>query len=96
MSLGGMGGGDRRVNAPFRWLVSVSALSLLIGSALLLWGLKVVPVSNPFNSFVRDSPEEAEKRPGPAEREHPWAVTLGTGLFLMGLALWVFAGVARR
>ena len=66
MSLGGVGGGDRRVNAPFRWLVSVSALSLLIGSALLLWGLKVVPVSNPFNSFVRDSSEEAEKRPGPA------------------------------
>jgi hypothetical protein len=51
------------VNAPFRWLVSASALSLLIGSTLLLWGLKVVLVSNPFNSFVRDSPGAAEKPP---------------------------------
>lgn len=75
MSLGGTGGGGRSVNALFRWFVSPSALTLLIGSALLLWGLKVVPISNPFNSFVRDSPEEAENRPGSAEREHPWAVT---------------------
>jgi hypothetical protein len=84
------------VNAPFRWLVSGSALSLLIGSALLLWGLKVVPVSSPFNSLRPDSPEEAENRPGLAERGHQWAVTLGTVLFLLGLALLVIAGVARR
>jgi hypothetical protein len=96
MSLGGTGGDGRSVNASFRWLVSASAISLLIGSALLLWGLKVVPVSNPFNSFVRDSPGEAEKRPGPVKREHPWAVTLGTVLSLMGLALLVVAGIARR
>jgi hypothetical protein len=56
------------VNAPFGWLVSASAICQLIGSALLLWGLKVVPVSKPFTSFVRHSPEEAEKRLGPAER----------------------------
>ena len=80
----------------FPWLVGASSLCLLIGSALLLWGLKVVPVSNPFNSFVRDSPERAERRPGPIKRERPWAATSGTVLFLVGLALLVIAGVARR
>jgi hypothetical protein len=80
------------VTAPFRWIVSVSALSLLVGSALLLWGLKVVPVSNPFDSFVRDAPEKAD----PVQREHPWAVTSGTVLFLIGLALLVVAGVVTR
>jgi hypothetical protein len=80
----------------FPWLVGASSLCLLIGSTLLLWGLKVVPVSNPFNSFMRDSPEKAERRLGPVEREHPWAVTSGTVLFLIGLALLVVAGVARR
>jgi hypothetical protein len=84
------------VDAPFRWLVSGSALALLIGSALLLWGLKVVPVSNPFNSLVRDSPGKAEGRPGPIKREHPWAATSGTVLFVVGLTLLVLAGVARR
>jgi hypothetical protein len=84
------------VDAPFPWLVSSSALALLAGSALLLWGLRVVPVSNPFNSFVRGLSEEAEKRHGPAEREHPWAVTLGAVLFLMGLVLLVVAGVVPR
>ncbi len=44
---------------PFRWLVSASAICQLIGVALVLWGLKVVPASNPFNSVVRDSPEKA-------------------------------------
>lgn len=80
----------------FQWLVGASSFCLLIGSALLLWGLKVVPVSNPFTSLVRDSPEKAERRPGPVERKHPWAVTSGTVLFLVGLALLVSAGVARR
>ena len=81
---------------PFRWLVSASAICQLIGGALVLWGLKVVPASNPFNSVVRDSPEEAGNRPGPPERVHPWAVKLGTALFLMGLTLLLVAGVARR
>jgi hypothetical protein len=80
----------------FQWLVGACSVCLLIGSALLLWGLKVVPVSNPFNSLVRDSPEEAERRPGLVKREHPWAVTSGTVLFLVGLALLVVPGVARR
>jgi hypothetical protein len=44
----------------FPWLVGASSLCLLIGSALLLWGLKVVPISNPFNALVRDSPDKAE------------------------------------
>jgi hypothetical protein len=80
----------------FQWLVEASSLCLLIGSALLLWGLKVVPASNPFNSLVRDSGEKAEGRLGPVEREHPRVVTSGTVLFLIGLALLVFAGVVRR
>jgi hypothetical protein len=50
MSLVGTGEGGRSVNALFRWLVAVSALSLLIGSAPLLWGLKAVPVSSPFKA----------------------------------------------
>jgi len=78
----------------FQWLVGASSLCLLIGSALLLWGLKVVPVSNPFNLLVRDSPEKAEIRP--IKREHPWAATSGTVLFVVGLTLLVLAGVARR
>ena len=49
----------------FQWLVGASSFCLLIGSALLLWGLKVVPVSNPFTLLVRDSPEKAERRRGP-------------------------------
>ena len=80
----------------FRWLVGASSLCLLIGSALLLLGLKMVSVSNPFNSFVRGAPEKVERRLGPAEREHPWAVTSGTVLFLIGLMLPVIAGGARR
>lgn len=65
-------------------------------SALLLWGLKVVSVSNPFDSLVRDTPEKAEIRRGQIKREHPWAATSGTVLFLLGLALLVLAGVVRR
>jgi hypothetical protein len=84
------------VSALFRWLVAVSAICLLIGSALILWGLKVVPVSNPFTPFARDlRPEGVDRRPGPAEREHPWAVASGAVLFLLGLALAVVAGVVR-
>jgi hypothetical protein len=80
----------------FPWLVGASSLCLLIGSALLLWGLKVVPISNPFNELVRDSPDKAERRSGPIKGEHPWAATSGTVLFLVGLALLVVAGVTRR
>jgi hypothetical protein len=80
----------------FQWLVGASSLCLLIGSALLLWGLKVVPASNPFNSLLRDSPEKAERRSGPLEREHPWAATSGTVLFLVDLTLLVLTGFARR
>jgi hypothetical protein len=61
----------------FQWLVGASSLCLLIGSVLLLWGLKVAPVSSPFNSLVRDLPENAERGPGPITREHPWAVRRG-------------------
>jgi hypothetical protein len=80
----------------FQWLVGASSFCLLIGSTLLLWGLKVVPVSNPFTLLVRDSPDKAERRRGPNTREHPWAATSGTVLFVVGLALLVVAGVARR
>jgi hypothetical protein len=84
------------VNALFRWLVAVSALSLLIGSALLLWGLKAVPVSNPFTPWMSDSAQGKSEGPrGPGEREHPWAVASGGVLFIVGLALAVVAGVVR-
>jgi hypothetical protein len=81
------------MNTFFHWLPAVSAICLLFGSALMLWGLKVVPVSNPFTLiFLRGRrPEEVEKRPGPGgiTREHPWAVTCGAVLFFVGLALAV-------
>jgi hypothetical protein len=80
----------------FRWLVGISALSQLLGAALIIWGLKVVPVSNPFTPFARDlRPEGLDKRPGLAKREHPRAVASGAVLFLVGLAVAVVAGVAR-
>jgi len=72
----------------------------LFGSARVLWGLKVVPDSNPFSViFLRDPrPEEVEKRSVPAGIlcEHPWAVTSGAVLFLLGLALAVVTAVIAR
>lgn len=78
----------------FQWLVGVSSLCVLIGSALLLWGLKVVPVSNPFASLMRDSATGSEIHR--AEREHPWAVAAGVVLCIVGLTLLMVAGLARR
>jgi hypothetical protein len=80
------------MNTLVHWSPAVSAVCVLLGSVLILWGLTVVPVSNPFTLFVRDpGPEEVGKRPVPAgiTREHPWAVTWGAVLFLLGLALAV-------
>jgi hypothetical protein len=81
------------------WLAAVSWLCQLLGSVLLLWGLKVVPVSNPFTLFVREPrPEGVGKSPVPPgiTREHPWAVTWGAVLFLAGLALAVALAVHSR
>lgn len=81
------------------WLAAVAWLCQLLGSVLLLWGLKVVPVSNPFTLFVREPlPEGVRKRPVPAGiiREHPWAVTWGAVLFLAGLALAVALAIHSR
>lgn len=81
------------------WLAAVSWLCQLLGSVLLLWGLKVVPVSNPFILFVREPrPEGVGKRPVLAgiTREHPWAVTWGAVLFLAGLALAVALAIHNR
>jgi hypothetical protein len=80
----------------FRWLVGLSVLAQLIGGSLIIWGLKVVPVSNPFTRFARDPrPERADERSVTSKREHPWAMASGVVLFLMGLALLVVAGVVR-
>lgn len=85
------------MNTVVHSLAAFSAVCVLFGSALMLWGLKVVPVSNPFTMiFLRDRrPEEVERRPIPADmfREHPWAVTWGAVLFLLGLALAVVRAV---
>ena len=45
------------------WLAAVSWLCQLLGSVLLLWGLKVVPVSNPFILFVREPRPEGVGNP---------------------------------
>jgi hypothetical protein len=84
------------MNTLVRWLPAVSAVCLLFGSVLMLWGLRAVPVSNPFSLFLRDPRlEEVGKRPGPAgmSREHSWAVMWGAVLFLAGLALAVVRAV---
>jgi hypothetical protein len=80
-----------------RWLPVVSAGLQLVGSGLIVWGLKVVSMPRGL-TLVRDpTPEEiaANKKP-PATtaaagivREHGWAVTLGVVLLLIGLALAV-------
>ena len=83
------------MSALFRWLVVASAMCQLSGAVLILWGLKVVPVSNPFTPFVEDSSQGGGTRPGPGKHEHPWAVTSGAVLFIVGLALAVAAGIAK-
>lgn len=80
------------------WLAAVSWLCQLLGFVLLLWGLKVVPVSNPFTLFVREPRPEGVGNPVPLgiAREHPWAVTWGAVLFLAGLALAVALAIHNR
>jgi hypothetical protein len=87
--------GDKTRREFVEWQIRFAEKRMALGSVLLLWGLKVAPVSSPFNSLVRDWPENAERGPGPITREHPWAVTSGAVLFLVGLALLVVAGVTR-
>ena len=79
-----------------RWLPMASAVFQLIGTALIVWGLKVT--SNPVAlTLVRD------RRPGEAEppraagivREHEWAVSTGVWLLLAGLALAVVVTVVK-
>jgi len=77
-----------------RWLPLVSALCQLVGTALIVWGLKVV--SNPTALvFLRDrtpgEPETEPPQPASIAREHPWAFTWGAGLLLLGLTLQVAA-----
>jgi len=72
-------------------------LAQLIGAALILRGLKVVPVANPFTPFARDArPEQADERSNRRERERPRALAAGALLFVVGLALLVLAGVVRQ
>jgi hypothetical protein len=78
----------------FRWLVAAAVICQVSGAALLLWGLKVVAVSNPFTPLVRESAEPVE-RAGSSRRERPRAVASGALLFILGLALAVAAGVVR-
>ena len=80
------------------WLAAVSWLCQLLGPVLPLWGLKVVPVSNPFTLFVREPRPQGVGNPVPpgTTREHPWAVTWGAVLFLAGLALAVALAIHNR
>lgn len=79
------------MNITFSLLLRISsALLQLIGTALVAWGLKVV--SNP--DVVTFYPEHGKPLPHAGiVREHPWAVTWGVRLLLLGLTLQVVATV---
>ncbi len=74
-------------------LVAVSAAVLqLVGAGLIVWGLKVT-TQNP-KDVITWVPEGGQPHPQAAiVREHPWMVTVGTSLLLVGLALQVVAAV---
>jgi len=74
-----------------RWLPLVAAALQLVGTALLVWGLKVG--SNP--STITFYNEEGQAFPAAGiMREHEWAITWGVRLLLLGLALAVVTSAA--
>lgn len=71
-----------------RWLVLVSASCQLVGTALVVWGLRIT-TQNPKDTLTL-VPEGGHPRPQAAiVSEHPRAFTMGVVLLLAGLALQV-------
>ena len=73
------------MNTLLHWLPAISAVCLLFGSALMLWGFKVVPVSNPFTLPPR-SPSRHARGPTGLARP-PRKRTYGRGGISDRLAL---------
>jgi hypothetical protein len=66
-----------------------AALLQLVGSGLLVWGLKL---SSDMGTWYTD--ESGKPRPyAGITREHPWAVTFGLWALFVGLALQVVAAL---
>jgi hypothetical protein len=86
--------GETWLNCVLTVLARVSfwaAVLELVGTALIVWGLKLTPNTG---AWYRPPGENAREIPHAGiVREHPWAVTVGTWLLLLGLALQVIASV---
>jgi hypothetical protein len=69
-----------------RYLVVTSALLQLIGTALIVWGLKIVTNTDVVTFY----PEYGRPLPSAGiVREHAWSVTWGAQVLLAGLAVQV-------
>jgi hypothetical protein len=67
-----------------RWLPLLAALLQLIGTALIVWGLKVTSDTGAeYYDGTKVTPYAG------IVREHPWAITSGVWLLLLGLAIQV-------
>ena len=63
-----------------------------VGTALIVWGLKVVQQEGGGINFYGKGGPPRYAAAG-IVREHPWMVTLGIWLLLLGLALQVVAAI---
>jgi hypothetical protein len=79
---------------PSRWLPMASAVFQLIGTALIVWGLKVTTDTGVSRLLFGSSADDPLPSAG-IVREHPWAVTWGVRLLHAGLALAVVVTVVR-
>ena len=71
-----------------RWLPFLAALLQLIGTALIVWGLKVTSNTGAeYHDGARVIPHAG------IVREHQWAITWGVRLLLLGLTIQVVAAV---
>lgn len=76
------------------WLPVVSAVCQLVGTALIVWGLRITTDSGASYFLLEES-----KKPLPHAgivSEHKWAFTLGVVLLLAALALAVVVAVLGR
>ena len=64
----------------------------LVGTALIVWGLKVTTQTGGEIHFYGTGGPPAHQHAG-IVREHPWVVTCGIWLLLLGLALQVVAAI---
>lgn len=74
-----------------RWLPTVSATLQLVGTALIVWGLRFTSATG----VVYHPPGGAREIPHAGiVREHPWALKVGPWLLLAGLSLQVVVALS--